>query len=133
MRTPPRPFPPRLLLLARQFGHEYGEGFASPRYLRGVDHRVGYYVSRDATSAWREENGARIPVPSQRAIIDTWPDIEGLVISVAHVGHGIMSAPAGGELAAAHALGRDLPCPEYADLGLDVNFVEHDSGGLTNE
>ncbi len=122
-----------LLLLARQFGHEYGEGFASPRYLRGVDHRVGYYVSRDATSAWREENGARVPVPSQRAIIDSWPDIEGLVISVAHVGHGIMSAPAGGELAAAHVLGRDLPCPEYADLGLAVNFVEHDSGGLTNE
>ncbi|MCE2489764.1 MAG: FAD-binding oxidoreductase [Anaerolineae bacterium] len=122
-----------LLLLARQFGHDYGEGFASPRYLRGVDHRVGYYVSRDASNAWREENGERIPVPSQRAIIDAWPELEGLVISVAHVGHGIMSAPAAGELAAAHVLGRDLPCPEFADLGLNVNFVEHDSGGLTNE
>ena len=122
-----------LLLLARQFGHRPGEGFASPRYLRGVDHRVGYYVSRDASSAWREENGERVPVASQRAIIDAWPGLEGLVISVAHVGHGIMSAPAGGELAAAHVLGNELPFPELADLGLDVNFVEHDSGGLTNE
>ena len=74
-----------------------------------------------------------MPVASQRAIIDAWPGLEGLVISVAHVGHGIMSAPAGGELAAAHVLGNELPFPELADLGLDVNFVEHDSGGLTNE
>lgn len=122
-----------LLLLARQFGHRPGEGFASPRYLRGVDHRVGYYVSRDASNAWREEDGLRRPVASQRAIIDAWPDLEGLVVSVAHVGHGIMSAPAGGELAAAHVLGRELPCPEYADLGLAVNHVEHDGGGLTAE
>ena len=122
-----------LLLLARQFGHRPGEGFASPRYLRGVDHRVGYYVSRDASNAWREEDGVRRPVASQRAIIDAWPELEGLVVSVAHVGHGIMSAPAGGELAAAHVLGRELPCPEFAELGLGVNHVEHDGGGLTAE
>ncbi len=122
-----------LLLLARQFGHRPGEGFASPRYLRGVDHRVGYYVSRDASNAWHEEDGVRRPVASQRAIIDAWPELEGLVVSVAHVGHGIMSAPAGGELAAAHVLGRELPCPEFAELGLGVNHVEHDGGGLTAE
>lgn len=122
-----------LLLLARQFGHRPGEGFASPRYLRGVDHRVGYYVYRDGSNAWREVDGVRQPLVSQRAIIDAWPDLAGLVVSVAHVGHGIMSAPAAGEIAAAHVLGRPLPCPEYADFGLNVHFVEHDSGGLSAE
>ena len=106
-----------LLLLARQFGHRPGEGFASPRYLRGVDHRVGYYVSRDASNAWREENGERVPVASQRAIIDAWPGLKGLVISVAHVGHGIMSAPAGGELAAAHVLGTGTALPRTGGPG----------------
>ena len=122
-----------LLLLARQFGHRPGEGFASPRYLRGIDHRAGYYVYRDGSVAWREQDGHRRPVVSQRAIIDAWPDLDGLVISVAHVGHGIMSAPAAGEIAAAHVLGQPLQFPEYADFGLSVNYVEHDGGGLSTE
>jgi glycine/D-amino acid oxidase-like deaminating enzyme len=56
--------------------------------------------------------------------------VDGLILSVAHVGHCIISSPAGGEIIAAKVLRRDLPDPVYADFGLNVPFVEHDSGGL---
>lgn len=122
-----------LALMARQFGHEAGEGFADDRYLRGLDHRAGYYVYRDDSAAFRvDEQGIHHPYESQRAIIDAWPDIEGLYMSVAHVGHGIMSAPAAGEIIAAKVLNLPLPDPVFADFGLSVNWVEHDSGGLSS-
>ena len=120
-----------LMLLARQFGHERG-GFASPGYLRGIDHRAGYYVYRDATNAWvPSADGTKTAYDSQRAILDAHPDVGGLFLSVAHVGHGIMSAPAAGEIVAARILGRPLPDPVFADFAWDAHFVEHDSGGLT--
>jgi glycine/D-amino acid oxidase-like deaminating enzyme len=121
-----------LALLARQFHHEDGRGFADSRYLRGLDHRVGYYVYRDDSSAFfTGENGERRPYVSQRAVIDSWPDIAGLTISVAHVGHGIMSAPAAGEIIASKLLDLPLTEPVFADFGLDVPWVEHDSGGIS--
>ncbi|HYO88639.1 MAG TPA: FAD-binding oxidoreductase [Candidatus Limnocylindrales bacterium] len=121
-----------LMLLARQFGHADGSGFASSRYLRGIDHRAGYYVYRDASAAYTlSSRGKRQPYDSQRAILDAHPDIENLFLSIAHVGHGIMSAPAAGEIVAARILGRPLPDPVFADFAWNAHYVEHDSGGLT--
>jgi len=117
-----------LALLARQFGHAEGEGFNDPRYLRGLYHNIGYYVYRDETAAYTiAVDGAQVPYDSERAIICPHPEVPGLILSIAHVGHGVMTAPAAGELAAAHALGLPLPDPEYAAFGLDVPFVEYDS------
>jgi glycine/D-amino acid oxidase-like deaminating enzyme len=126
-------FPPMvLMLMAKQFGHQTGEGFGDDRYLRGLDHRAGYYVYRDGSVAYQvDANSRKQPYDSQRAIIDNWPELEGLTISVAHVGHGIMSAPAGGEIAASKALGLPLPDSLFADFGLDAHWVEHDAGGLS--
>lgn len=119
------------LLFARQFGDKPGTGFASPGYLRGVDHRAGYYVYRDETTAYETHaDGTRHFYESQRAIIDAMPGVDGLFVSMAHVGHGIMSAPAAGEIAAAHVLNLPLSDPLYAQFGIDVPFVEHDASGL---
>ncbi|MDK3162021.1 FAD-binding oxidoreductase [Kamptonema cortianum] len=121
-----------LLLLARQFGHRDDEGFASGNYLRRIDHRAGYYTFRDSTNAYvTRPDGSRQPYESQRAILDAVPGVDGLFASVAHVGHGIMSAPAAGEIIAARVLGLPLPDPDFAAFGYEVPFVEHDSGGLT--
>jgi len=106
-----------LAILARQFGGS----FDNPRYLRGVDHRINYYVYREHSHH------------SQRAIIDAWREIDGLFLSIAHVGHGIMSSPAAGEIIAAKVLNLPLSDPSYADFGVDVPFVEYDSGGLSGE
>jgi glycine/D-amino acid oxidase-like deaminating enzyme len=120
-----------LLMLARQFGHADGEGFVNPGYLRGIQHNIGYYVSRSSDVAYREtETGERIPYESERAIIDAMPGIEGLFVSIAHVGHGIMSSPAAGEIIAARVLGRDLPDPIFAQFGFDAHWVEHDENAL---
>jgi glycine/D-amino acid oxidase-like deaminating enzyme len=123
-----------LYLLAGQFGHlETGGGFADGRYLRGIDHRVGYYVYRDHTIAHLPagKDETIVPYISQRAILDTWPTVKGLHLSVAHVGHGIMSAPAAGEIMAAKVLGQPLPNPAFKDFGLDANYVDHDGGELS--
>ncbi len=120
-----------LYLLARQFGHEEGEGFADPRYLRGIYHRAGYYVYRDNAYTTLPD-GTKQPYASQRAIIDRWPDIEGLFLSVAHVGHGIMSAPATGEIIASRVLNQPLPDPAFVEFGLNVPYVEFDEGGLSD-
>jgi hypothetical protein len=127
-------FPSMLLaLFARQFGHTSG-GFASGQYLRGVDHRAGYYVYRDESAAYEVgTNGEHIPYESQRAILDEHPDVAGLFLSIAHVGHGIMSAPAAGEIIASKVLRQPLPDPVYADFGYSVHFVEHDSSGLASD
>ncbi len=120
-----------LALLARQFGHAPGEGFADPRYLRGVMHQIGCYVYRSAEAAYRVcEDGTHIPYESERAIIDAHPALNGLYLSVAHVGHGIMSSPAAGEIAACHMLGLPLPDPLYAGFRLDVHWVVHDENAL---
>jgi glycine/D-amino acid oxidase-like deaminating enzyme len=119
-----------LAVFARQLGEE--SGFADGRWLRGLDHRAGYYVYRDGTAAYTTlADGTRQPYTSQRAIIDRVPGIDGFSVSIAHVGHGIMSAPAAGEIAAAHVLGLPLPHPAYADFGFAAAFALHDSGGLS--
>jgi len=120
-----------LSLMARQFGHQAGEGFADPRYLRGIYHRAGYYVYRD-NAYLTLPDGTQEAYDSQRAIIDAWPGIDGLFLSIAHVGHGIMSAPAAGEILASRVLGSALPNPTFADFGLNVPYVEHDAGGLSD-
>lgn len=120
-----------LALLARHFGHAEGEGFGDPRYLRSLHHNAGYYVYRDEEVTYRlNEHGLKQPYESERAIIDMHPDIEGLVLSIAHAGHGIMSSPASGEIAACKVLGQPLPDPSYADFGLDAHWVEHDEAVL---
>lgn len=120
-----------LLLLARQFKHRSGYGFADSRYLRGLWHNIGYYVYRAPWNTYViNEDGTKQPYESQRAIIGPYPNVAGLFLSVAHVGHGIMSAPAAGEIIAAHALDNPLPEAEFADFGIDVHYVEHDAGGL---
>lgn len=119
-----------LMLLARQFGHD-GDGFGDPRYLRSISHNAGYYVYRDHTAAYRtNDDGTIKPYDSERAIIDRHPEVEGLVLSVGHVGHGIMTSPAAGEIAACHALGLPLPEPAFADFGLNVPWVAHDENAL---
>jgi glycine/D-amino acid oxidase-like deaminating enzyme len=120
-----------LALLARQFGHHNGDGFSSPQYLRGIHHNAGYYVYRDENAAYHiDEQGNRQPYESERAIIDRHPDVKGLFMSVAHVGHGIMTSPAAGEHMACLVLGRELPDPAYKDFGLDKNWVEFDNNAL---
>ncbi|MCC7446372.1 MAG: FAD-binding oxidoreductase [Anaerolineae bacterium] len=119
-----------LALLARHFGYKAGDGFAHPRYLSGIDHRAGYYVYR-AHAYTTAADGATVPYESQRAIIDSWSGIDGLHLSVAHVGHGVMSSPAGGEIVAAKVLGKPLPDPLFEQFGLNVPWVAHDSGGLS--
>jgi len=121
-----------LAILARQFGHADGEGFANPRYLRGIDHRINYYVFRD-NAYYTDAAGAQHPYASQRAIIDAWRDIDGLYLSIAHVGHGIMSSAAAGEIIAARVLDLPLPDPAFADFGLDVPYAEFDHGGLSKD
>jgi glycine/D-amino acid oxidase-like deaminating enzyme len=116
-----------LALLARQFGHRDGVGFADTRYLRGISHNIGYYVYRDGTAAHRADGS---PYDSERAILDAWPGIDGLFLSVAHVGHGIMSSPAAGEIMATKVLGLPLPDQVFSEFGLDVPWVAHDEGVL---
>lgn len=124
-------FPSILLaLLARQFGHAPGQGFGDSRYLRG-HHNIGYYVFRDGSAAYRTEaDGTRRAYDSERAILDRYPGIDGLFLSIAHVGHGIMSSPAAGEIIASKVLGQALPDPVFADFGLDAAWVEYDEGVL---
>ncbi len=120
-----------LALLARQFGDLPGNGFADGRYMRSIYHNIGYYVYRDATTAYRTNaDGSRTPYESERAILDAHPDVAGLFLSIAHVGHGVMSAPAAGEIIAAKVLGQPLPDPIFADFGINVPWVAHDENAL---
>ena len=119
-----------LMLLARQFGHD-GDGFGDSRYLRSLSHNIGYYVYRDHSAAYRTNpDGTTRPYESERAIMDVHPEVDGLVLSVAHVGHGIMTSPAAGEIVASHVLGLPLPDPAFADFGLNVPWVPHDENAL---
>ncbi|MFN8376475.1 MAG: FAD-binding oxidoreductase [Anaerolineae bacterium] len=115
------------LLLARQFGHADGEGFAHPNYMRGLHHNIGYYVSRDHTVAIRPDG---TPYESERALIDAVPGVDGLYASVAHVGHGVMTSPAAGEIIASKVLGLPLTDPDFAAFGYDALYVEYDEAVL---
>lgn len=118
-----------LTLLARQFGEE--SPFGDMRYLRGISHNIGYYVFRDETTAYRTEpDGTRRPYDSERAIIDACPGIDGLFASVAHVGHGIMTSPAAGEILARKLLRLPPDEPEYAAFDFDAAWIEYDEGVL---
>jgi glycine/D-amino acid oxidase-like deaminating enzyme len=120
-----------LALLARQFGDAPGQGFGDSRYLRGLSHNIGYYVFRDDSVAYTtDEQGAHQPYISERALIDAVPGVDGLFASVAHVGHGIMTSPASGEIIACKVLGQELPDPALADFGFDVPWAAYDEGVL---
>lgn len=125
-------FPSMLpLLLARQFGHPPGKGFNDPCYLRGVSHNIGYYVSRSPETTYKIlPDGTKRHYESERAILDAVPEVAGLFLSAAHVGHGIMSSPGGGEIIAAKVLGLDLPDPIFQQFGLDVPHVDYDEAVL---
>jgi len=119
-----------LMLFARQFQHANETGFADSRYLRGR-HNIGYYVYRDETAAYRlDADGTRHPYESERAILDAYPGVEGLFLSIAHSGHGIMGAPSSGEIVAAKVMGQPLPHPLFAEFGIDVPWVAHDENAL---
>lgn len=119
------------MLLARQFGHGPNEGFNDPCYTRGVSHNAGYYVFRDESVAYQTTDaGEHQPYESERAIMDYAPGVEGLIYSVAHVGHGIMTAPAAGEIVASLVLDQPLPHPAYADFALTASFAEYDAAVL---
>ncbi|MCC6803790.1 MAG: FAD-binding oxidoreductase [Anaerolineae bacterium] len=118
-----------LAVLARQFGED--SAFGDMRYLRGISHNIGYYVYRDATTAYRtDDTGASHPYDSERAIIDACPGVDGLFVSIAHVGHGIMSSPAAGEILARKVLGLPPAEPEYAAFDFNCPWVEYDEGVL---
>lgn len=120
-----------LALLARQFGHTEGEGFADTRYLRGVRHNIGYYVSRSGDAAYTiKEDGSRHPYESERAIIDAHPEVAGLFVSIAHVGHGIMSSSAAGEILARKIMGQAQPDPLFEQFSFDTHWVAHDENAL---
>ncbi len=114
-------------LLARQFGHKDGEGFAHPNYMRGVHQNIGYYVYRDHTAACKADGTG---YESERALIDAVPGVEGLFASVAHVGHGIMTSPAAGEIIASKVLGLPLADAAFAAFGFDALYVEYDEAVL---
>jgi len=121
-----------LALMGRLLGHAPGEGFNAPRYLSGIHHNIGYYVYRDENAAYiPDENNERHPYESQRAIIDAHPDVHGLFVSVAHVGHGIMTAPAAGEIAASLLAECELPDPLYKDLSFSTHWAAHDESVLS--
>ncbi|MCU0512264.1 MAG: FAD-binding oxidoreductase [Anaerolineae bacterium] len=118
-------------LLARQFGHGAGQGFNDPCYTRNLYHNIGYYVSRSGAVAYKTlADGTIQPYESERAILDAVAEVNGLFVSVAHVGHGIMTSPAAGEIIAAKMLGRDLPDPVFHQFGMDVPCVAHDEAVL---
>jgi glycine/D-amino acid oxidase-like deaminating enzyme len=120
-----------LALLARQFGHADGEGFADACYLRGVRHNIGYYVSRSGEAAYTlADDGSPRPYESERAIIDAHPEVNGLFVSVAHVGHGIMSSPGAGEILARKILGQPQPDPLFEQFSFDTHWVAHDENAL---
>ncbi|MFN8481961.1 MAG: FAD-dependent oxidoreductase [Anaerolineae bacterium] len=113
-----------LWLLGRQFGHREGEGFRDSRYLsRRIAHQIGYYVYRQPTL----DPAGRV-THSERAIIDRCPDPDGLVLSIAHAGHGIMTAPAAAHIAASLALGKTPRIPLWEDFGLGVEQAAHEEG-----
>ncbi len=110
---------------------QFGDIFTSNHYLRGVKHQAGYYVYRSPENTYTTANdGSKKPYVSERAIIDAYPGIDGLFLSVAHVGHGVMASAASGEIIAAHVLGNDLSNPLFYDFGLNVHWVPNDGGGL---
>lgn len=120
-----------LALLARQFGHAPGQGFNDPRYLRNIAHNIGYYVYRSEAAAYRlNADGTRTAYESERAILDAHPDADGLYLSIAHSGHGIMSAPAAGEIIARRVLGQPQPDPLFEDFRMDAHWVEYDENAL---
>ncbi|MFQ3646681.1 MAG: FAD-binding oxidoreductase [Anaerolineae bacterium] len=119
-----------LALLARHFGHT-ATGFADGRYLRGIRHNIGYYVYRDATAAYTvAPDGTHTPYTSERAILDQHPDVQGLFLSVAHSGHGIMTSAAAGRIVARHTLGMTLHDPLYEQFRISAHWVEHDENAL---
>src|SRR5258706_1664169 len=110
----------------------FGDIFSEDKYLRGggVDLRVDYYVSRSPENSYKDENSVRIPIDSQRAIVDKYPGLEGLYLSISHVGHGVMASAASGEIVAAHVLGQDQRNPLFYDFGINVHWVPEDGGSL---
>lgn len=97
-------FPPVVLdLLARQFKQK-NDGFSDLRYRKGLKHQAGYFVTREYSSS---ENNS-LNHESEYAIIDAWPEIQGLFLSVAHGGYGIMTSPASGMIIASIVLGQKI-------------------------
>ncbi|MCI0710642.1 MAG: hypothetical protein L0154_10825 [Chloroflexi bacterium] len=89
------------------------------------------YVYRDESAAFQvDDEGNHKPYESERAIIDRHPEVDGLFVSVAHVGHGIMTSPAAGELMASLVLGRALPDSAYEGFRLNAHWVEFDNNAL---
>lgn len=120
-----------LMILAEQFGHSDDTGFADSRYLRGVRHNIGYYVYRDESAAYKTlADGSHVPYDSERAILDEHPDAQGLFLSIAHSGHGVMTSPAAGTIIAAKVLGYPLAHSLYAQFSLDTKWVAYDDNAL---
>ncbi len=120
-----------LALLARQFGHKDGAGFADARYLRSLHHNAGYYVYRGDAAAYQVgADGTHQPYESERSILDEHPEVRGLFLSAAHAGHGIMTSPAAGDIIASKVLRQPLRDPLYAEFGLNAPWVAHDENAL---
>ncbi|MBK9126168.1 MAG: hypothetical protein IPM16_23975 [Chloroflexi bacterium] len=95
-------------------------------------HNIGYYVYRDASVAYRTlPDGRTQPYDGERAIIDSAPSIDGLTVSIAHAGHGIMTSPAAGKSRPAKSSGLPLADPSFSHFGWDVPWVEHGGNALT--
>jgi len=110
--------------MGKQWGHRAGEGFRDPRYLsRRIAHQIGYYTMREPV---RDEQGRT--VHSERALIDRAPGIDGLFVSTAHVGHGVMTAPAAAEILAALVVGQEPSIPCWQDFGMNARIVPHEEG-----
>lgn len=114
--------PAALEQLRRQFHHPVGSGFGDRRYLnsKGLSRHIGYY-------GYRRENHNGSPFRSEREIIDE-TEIPGLYVHAAKAGHGIMTLPAGGHIAASLVLGRTPEIAYWSDLRLGVPVVEHELG-----
>ncbi|MCW5853974.1 MAG: FAD-binding oxidoreductase [Anaerolineae bacterium] len=114
-----------LYLLGKQFRQREGEGFRDPRYLtRRIGHQIGYYVYREPVV-----DAVGHLIRSERAILDRWPGLDGLFVCTAHAGHGIMTAPAVGEIMAGLILGRPPRIPLWEQFGLGVQSVPYEEGG----
>lgn len=96
---------------------------------REVSLQNGYYVSRGPDNSYQDTPDGRVPINSQRAIIDSL-GIEGLYGSIAHVGHGVMASAASGEMIGAYVLGQELAHSLFYQFGLEVHYVPEDGGSL---
>ena len=94
-----------------------GEPFLEAIFQRELGMSIAGYIGQ-------------VRIHNAKRIVAKNPALDGLFLSVAHVGHGIMAAPSAGEILAARVLKLPFAEPAFADFGLDVPWVRYDENAL---